>query len=273
MSQRKLGSVASSAKPRSGPLASRDAGSAQILPAPPTTDSRAVVAGLLAHGAALAASAGGAVARFTPDEAANALIHNDPFAFLIAVICDQGIISERAWAAPHELRRRLSHLLDPYRLAAEPQAVLAAFTTPPSLHRFVNQVAGWVVNAAGVVAGSYEGDASGIWNDRPSAAKLRRRFDAFPGIGQKKAAMAVEILERDLHVPLSDLTGSDIAYDVYVRPCSFVPAWPSAMTLRRWWRSPERCIQSDQANLTTLRGTSGVAGAILGIPTAPDARW
>lgn len=29
--------------------------------------------------------------------------------------------------------------------------------------------------------------------------------------------MAVEILERDLHVPLSDLTGSDIAYDVHVR--------------------------------------------------------
>ena len=26
--------------------------------------------------------------------------------------------------------------------------------------------------------------------------------------------MAVEILERDLHVPLSELAGSDIAYDV-----------------------------------------------------------
>ena len=29
--------------------------------------------------------------------------------------------------------------------------------------------------------------------------------------------MAVEILERDLHVPLTDLSGSDIAYDVHVR--------------------------------------------------------
>ncbi|MBV9380558.1 MAG: hypothetical protein JO242_07800 [Streptosporangiaceae bacterium] len=216
MSQRRLGPAAFSAKPRSGPLASPNAGSAQPLPAPPTADSRAVAAGLLAHGASLAASAGGAVTRFTPGEAANALIHNDPFAFLIAVICDQGIIAERAWAAPYELRRRLGHL-DPCRVAAEPQAVLAAFGMPPSLHRFVNQVGGWVVNAAGVVAGSYDGNASGIWNDRPSAAELRRRFDAFPGIGQKKAAMAVEILERDLHVPLSDLTGSDIAYDVHVR--------------------------------------------------------
>lgn len=29
--------------------------------------------------------------------------------------------------------------------------------------------------------------------------------------------MAVEILERDLHVPLSALNGGDIAYDVHVR--------------------------------------------------------
>lgn len=29
--------------------------------------------------------------------------------------------------------------------------------------------------------------------------------------------MAVEILERDLHIPLGDLTGSDIGYDVHVR--------------------------------------------------------
>lgn len=189
---------------------------AQALPAAPTADSRAVAAGLLPHGAELAASAGGAAVRFTLDEAANALVHRDPFAFLIAVVCDQGIVAERAWAIPYQLRGRLGHL-DPYRMAAKPQTVVTAFAVSPKLHRFVNQVAGWVVRAAGVVADRYGGDASGIWNDRPSAMELRRRFDALAGIGQKKAAMAVEILERDLHVPLSDLTGSDVAYDVHVR--------------------------------------------------------
>jgi uncharacterized HhH-GPD family protein len=197
-----------SAAPRSVP--------AQALPAAPTADSQAVAAGLLAHGGALAASAGGAEVCFTPDEAANALIRDDQFAFLIAVVCDQGIVAERAWAIPYELRRRLGHL-DPHRMVAEPQAVVAAFSASPKLHRFVNQVGGWVVDAAGVVVGRYGGDASRIWNDRPSAAELRSRFDALAGIGQKKAAMAVEILERDLHVSLSDLTGSDIAYDVHVR--------------------------------------------------------
>jgi uncharacterized HhH-GPD family protein len=186
------------------------------LPAPPTANSRAIAAALLAHGSALAALAGGGVVRFTPDAAANALIHDDPFAFLIAVICDQGIVAERAWAIPQELRRRLGHL-DPYRMAAQPATVISAFAASPSLHRFVRQVAEWVVQAASVVADRYEGDASRIWNDRPSAAELRQRLDALAGVGQKKAAMAVEILERDMHVPLSDLSGSDIAYDVHVR--------------------------------------------------------
>jgi endonuclease III len=40
---------------------------------------------------------------------------------------------------------------------------------------------------------------------------------AFDGIGQKKAAMAVELLERHLGVPVTMMEGSDIAYDVHVR--------------------------------------------------------
>jgi endonuclease III len=60
-----------------------------------------------------------------------------------------------------------------------------------------------------------------LWSDRPSATNLRKRFEEFPGIGQKKAAMAVEILSRDLGKPLADLSGSDIAYDVHLR-CVFL---------------------------------------------------
>lgn len=215
MRQRSDHARASSGEARAGQTLPRSV-PARDLPAAPTGNSRAVAAALLVHGAELAASAGGAVVRFTPDEAANALIHHDPFAFLIAVVCDQGIVAERAWAIPHELQQRLGHL-DPHRIAADPQAVANAFAASPKLHRFVNQVAGWVVHAAGVVADSYGGDASAIWGGRPSAAELRQRFDALAGIGQKKAAMAVEILERDMHVPLSNLSGSDIAYDVHVR--------------------------------------------------------
>jgi uncharacterized HhH-GPD family protein len=186
------------------------------LPAAPTSEGQEVVAALLGHGETLANSLVGAKARFTPDEHANALIHEDPFAFLVAVISDQGILAERAWAIPYALVQRLGHL-DPKRFADEPGAVREAFEKSPKLHRFVDDVAGWTSQAGRIVARQYGGDARRIWNDTPSAAELRSRFDEFPGIGQKKAAMAVEILERDLHVPLTDLSGSDIAYDVHVR--------------------------------------------------------
>jgi uncharacterized HhH-GPD family protein len=187
-----------------------------LPPAPVSVERRAVATALLAHGRALASALGGAAVRLTANDEANALVHDDPFAYLIAVICDQGIVAERAWAIPYDLKQRLGHL-DPARMAGSPDAVRAAFDLTPKLHRFVNNIADWVWRASDIVVDRYGGDASRIWSNEPSAAELRARFDAFPGIGQKKAAMAVEILERDLHVKLTDLSGSDIAYDVHVR--------------------------------------------------------
>lgn len=186
------------------------------LPAPPDSSRGAVVEALLAHGRALSASIGGGAARFTPDDEADALIRTNPFAFLVAVICDQGIQAERAWAIPHSLQHRLGHL-DPARIGADADRVRLAFAATPKLHRFANNVADWVSAAGRIVANEYGGDAAAIWADQPSAATLRERFDAFPGVGQKKAAMAVEILERDLGVALTELNGSDIAYDIHVR--------------------------------------------------------
>jgi uncharacterized HhH-GPD family protein len=186
------------------------------LPAAPAALAQAVVSSLLAHGQTLAQSLGGGRTQFTPHEPANAFIHENPFAFLVAVIGDQGIAAERAWALPYWLAHRLGHL-DPKRCADEPEAVRTAFAQPPKLHRFVNDVAAWISRAGEIVATQYGGNAQHLWSDKPSAAELRLRFDEFAGVGQKKAAMAVEILERDLHVPLTNLAGSDIAYDIHVR--------------------------------------------------------
>jgi len=176
----------------------------------------AIVAALLDHGALIAARPSGQPVSFTPSVEANQFVIDNQLAFLLAVICDQGIKAERAWAVPWELRHRLGHL-DPYRLASEPENVVAAFCRRPMLHRLVNVVPAWIVDAARRVVAEYGGDAARIWAGRPSAVALQARLLAFEGIGQKKAAMAVEILERDLGVPISDLAGSDVAYDVHVR--------------------------------------------------------
>jgi endonuclease III len=102
-------------------------------------------------------------------------------------------------------------------MVANSAAVKVAVKGPPALHRYVETVPDWLVATAERVLREYEGDAARIWNDYPRAAELRQRFEAFKGIGQNQAAMAVEILERDLGVPIRAMHGSDIAYDIHVR--------------------------------------------------------
>lgn len=189
---------------------------AEVATSSTPSDRRAVADALLRFGASDDPGVADRAPVLTSDPEANALVTRDPFAFLLAVIFDQSIPYERAWRAPLELRARLGHL-DPARMVSDPEGVRRAVSQPPALHRYVNNVPAWIVLAAGRVMETYGGDAGRIWIDQPTARELQRRLSAFSGIGQKKAAMAVLILERDLKVPIRDMGGSDIAYDIHVR--------------------------------------------------------
>jgi uncharacterized HhH-GPD family protein len=157
------------------------------------------------------------VAVFVPDNApAEEFVRTNAFAFLVAVIFDQGIVAERAWEAPYLLKQRLGHL-DPHRTRNERDQVREAVATPPALHRYINNIPDWVVAAADRVVQTYGGDAARMWSDRPSATLLQKRFEAFMGIGPKKAAMAVEILVQRFGIDVADLSGTNLAYDVHVR--------------------------------------------------------
>jgi len=177
---------------------------------------RAVVAAMLGFGEADVGRRQGRRPRYAKDPAANDLLFEDPFAFLVGVLFDQGIPAPRAWSAPHLLATRLGHL-DPARIAADPAAVARAVATPPMLHRFKATVPRWVCAAARRVLEDYGGDAGAIWGDGPTARALQSRLVDFEGIGQKKSAMAVELLARDFGVRIEELGGSDVAYDVHVR--------------------------------------------------------
>lgn len=163
--------------------------------------------------AAGSAQAGGS---FTGLAEADALVKRSPEAFLIGVLFTQGIPAERAWAAPYLLAGRLGHF-DLERLAAEPGAIAAAVAAPPALHRFVHTVPGWIASAAGRVLREYDGSAAAIWPPGAHVLEVHRRLRAFDGIGEKKAAMAVELLRRYFGVPFSGAECGSVAYDVHVR--------------------------------------------------------
>ena len=130
---------------------------------------------------------------------------------------------------------------------------------PPAPHRYVNNVPVRMVLAARRVIQVYRGDARRIWNDHPTARELQQRFDAFVGVGQKKAAMAVLILQRDLRVPIRDMAGSNIAYDI---PC---PQGLSAQ-MGRIRSAPRRQISSSERT-NSWRASS--PGTTLSIGVAP----
>lgn len=154
---------------------------------------------------------------FTDDAEANRLVETDPNAFLLAALFTQGMAAERAWAGPYLLKQRLGHL-DVARIAAMDFELFAdIFARKPALHRFKREMARYVHSAARKLTDDYEGDAANIWADRPTARDLQARLAVFDGVGQKKAAMATEILSRHFGVALEELSGSDVAGDVHVR--------------------------------------------------------
>lgn len=160
-----------------------------------------------------AAQAGGS---FTDDAAADALIRTSPEAFLLGILFTQGVPAERAWAAPYLLRQRLGHL-DVGRIAGDLAAVERAIADPPALHRFVHTLPKWIVSAAQRLLSVYAGSASAIWAPGSSVTEVTERLLAFDGIGEKKAAMAVEILMRHFGIDLIGAECGSVAYDVHVR--------------------------------------------------------
>jgi uncharacterized HhH-GPD family protein len=209
--------VASQARLKATPsIAAPALSPAPRLAPPPRTDQRAVANAMLAYGSTNPLKRQKGETIFTGNPDANAFVATNPFAFLLAVIFDQGIKAERAWAAPYLLSERPGHL-DPGRMVAERDRVATAVATPPKLHRYVEKMPLWLVSAARRVLDEYGGDAGRIWGDEPAATELQKRLDAFEGIGQKKAAMAVAILARDLQTPIKELGGNDVAYDVHIR--------------------------------------------------------
>lgn len=181
----------------------------------PSSD--AVVRSLLAFGEELDSIEASRLSTvLTANAPANDLLVEDSWGFLCGVICDYQMPADRAWATPYNLAQRLGGW-SVELVAGDAGAVRRAFLGPPAIHRFPNQTSGFVVEGARRVIAEYGGDASAVWHDEPTARELQARLTQFKGISQKKAAMAVEILYAQLGVPIREMEGSDIAYDVHVR--------------------------------------------------------
>ena len=138
--------------------------------------------------------------------------------FIFGLIFDQGIGWKAAWKGPTELEGRLGKLDVGAISRMSLDDLEKVMRTPKSLHRFPRKVARWLILASRHIEEGYGGDPAAVWSDKPVARDLQNRFDDFPGIDQKKASMAVNILVRDYGVLGNDaLKHLDVSFDIHVR--------------------------------------------------------
>jgi uncharacterized HhH-GPD family protein len=133
---------------------------------------------------------------FTGDTEADRLLAEDPMALLIGFVLDQQVPLQKAFSGPAELRRRIG-TLEAARIAGmDPEALAAAFSERPALHRFPGTMAQRTQALAAYVTETYDGDVSRAWTEAADGPDLERRLLALPGIGEMKAKSLIAILGR-----------------------------------------------------------------------------
>ena len=133
----------------------------------------------------------------TGDEAADALVNNEPLALLLAMLLDQQIPMEWAFKSPSRLAERLGGELDAASIATmDPADLEAVFCTKPALHRFPSAMARRAHELCRHVADGYDGDAGAVWASAGSGQELYDRVRALPGYGDEKSMIFLAILAK-----------------------------------------------------------------------------
>lgn len=86
-----------------------------------------------------------------------------------------------------------------------------------ALHRFPKKLSSWMKGTCKRLVKEYAGDPRHIWNNTKSARLIEERLKEFPGFGQKKASMLINILANDRGFRNIDRTEIDISVDSLVR--------------------------------------------------------
>lgn len=132
---------------------------------------------------------------------ANELLTKNPFALVVALILDQQIPLERAFAAPLELQERLGKKLTVKLInSLPPDEVIAAFVAKPALHRFPAANAERVMKAAAIIRDEYKGKAETIWTTAETGEQLLKNVSALPGFGAQKAKIFMALLGKQMGI-------------------------------------------------------------------------
>lgn len=137
---------------------------------------------------------------FTGDDAADALLAEEPLALLVGFVLDQQVPLEKAFVGPYELQKRLGGLDAAAIATMDPAELDEVFRARPAIHRFPSAMAQRTQELCAVVVSEYEGDASRVWTEAADGADLKARLLALPGIGEMKATTLIGVLAKRFDV-------------------------------------------------------------------------
>ena len=133
----------------------------------------------------------------TTDDAANALLNDNPLALLIGMLLDQQIPIEWAFMGPYRLAERLDGDLDAAVLAAlTEEQIIELFVTKPALHRYPAVMARRTRELCEYLVGAHDNDPGSLWRRARSADRVWDRLIALPGFGEEKAMITMAVLAK-----------------------------------------------------------------------------
>lgn len=137
----------------------------------------------------------------TGDEDADRLLEDSPLALLIGMLLDQQVPMEWAFRGPATLQDRFGGSLDAAAIAAAGEdRVVDVCCEKPAVHRYPAAMGRRIHGLCVVVAERYDGDASRLWSDAPSAEVLYDRLRELPGYGDEKTRILIAILAKRLRI-------------------------------------------------------------------------
>ena len=135
------------------------------------------------------------------NDAADALLTENPLALLIGMVLDQQVPLEWAFQGPYELSQRLNGKLDANEIAGmDPDKLVGVFVQKPALHRYPASMAARVQELCRLIAEEHDGDATAVWRGADNGQELYKAIKALPGFGEQKARIFVALLGKQLGV-------------------------------------------------------------------------
>jgi uncharacterized HhH-GPD family protein len=136
------------------------------------------------------------------DADADAILSSNPLALLIGMLLDQQFPMERAFASPALLTERLGgQPLTASGIAEyDTEALVAAFTGPPALHRYPRSMAERVQALCRTIVTDWGGETERLWVDAADGRAVLANLHSLPGFGKQKAQIFTALLGKQCDV-------------------------------------------------------------------------